>query len=63
MEEPKPRACTMTQSKLHLPKPTQMALPSGSLLFLDRPPPIFFLQNFLGGFEFELKQNRKISEI
>lgn len=57
------RACTVTQSKLHLPKPTQLALPSGSLLFLNRPLSIFFLQNLLEGLEFVLMQNRKISEI
>lgn len=46
MGESGSRVCTITQSKLHLPKPTQLALPSSSLLFLNMPLSIFFYRSF-----------------
>lgn len=64
VRQSKLRVCVVTQSKRHLPKPTQAALPSGSLLFLNRLFKSFFLQKLLWGLEFVLMQNRKkISEI
>lgn len=48
-EQPNSRGWVVTQSKRHLPKPTQLALPSGSQLFLNRLLKSFFLQKLLGG--------------
>lgn len=39
--EPNSRSCTVTQRELHLPYPTQLALPSGPPSLLNRPLSIF----------------------